>query len=66
VSDLAFYISEKDISQLKPCTKHNYLLAFETLDGKFIKAGSDFSFNRHLFGLRGYCQGNAGLDLKFY
>lgn len=66
VPDLAFYISEKDISQLKPCTKHNYLLAFETLDGKLIKAGSDFSFNRHLFGLRGYCQGNAGLDLKFY
>ena len=66
VPNLAFYISEKDISQLKPCTKHNYLLAFETLDGKLIKAGSDFSFNRHLFGLRGYCQGNAGLDLKFY
>lgn len=52
VSDLAFYVSDKDISQLKPCTKHNYLLAFGTLDGKVIKAGSDFNFNRHLFGLR--------------
>lgn len=65
-SSLAFFIADKDISQLKPCTKTNYLLAFENLDGKRIKAGSEFNFNHYLFGLRGYCQGQGSLDLKFY
>ena len=65
-SSLAFFIADKDISQLKPCTRTNYLLAFENLDGKRIKAGSEFNFNHYLFGLRGYCQGHGGLDLKFY
>ncbi len=65
-SSLAFFVSDKDITQLKPCTRTNYLLAFENLDGKRIKAGSDFNFNHYLFGLRGYCQGQGGLDLKFY
>lgn len=66
VSDLAFFVADKDISALKPCTKANYLLAFENLDGKIIKAGADFNFNHYLFGLRGYCEGFGGLDLKFY
>lgn len=65
-SSLAFFIADKDISQLKPCTKTNYLLAFENLDGKRIKAHSAFNFNHYLFGLRGYCQGQGGLNLKFY
>lgn len=65
-SSLAFFIANKDISQLKPCTRTNYLLAFENLDGKRIKAGSEFNFNHYLFGLRGYCQGQGWLDLKFY
>lgn len=59
-------MSEKDISRLKPCTKHNYLLAFEQLDGRLIQAFSSFNFNHYLFGLRGYCQGIGGLDLRFY
>lgn len=66
VSDLAFFVADKDISSLKPCTKANYLLAFENLNGKIIKAGADFNFNHYLFGLRGYCEGFGGLDLKFY
>lgn len=66
VWDVAFYASEKDISQLKSCTKHNYLLAFENLDGKVIRAWASFNFNHYLFWLWGYCKGNKGLDLKFY
>lgn len=52
---LSYFISDKDISNLKPCTRTNYLLAFENLDGKVIKSGDYFNFNHYLFGLRGYC-----------
>lgn len=64
--ELAFFISQKDLSNLKPCTKFNYLLAFNNLDWKVIPAGEQFNFNQYLSSLKGYCKWLWGLDLRFY
>lgn len=65
-SDLVFFYSSKDISMLEPCTKHNYLLAFDYIDGKIIEPGSWFNFNSFLANLRGYCTGRWAKNFTFY
>ncbi len=63
---IAVFSSFKDISMLDPCTKHNYLLAFEQLDGKVINPWESFNFNAFLTNLRGYCTGRGAKTFSFY
>lgn len=49
-----------------PCTKQNYLLAFQQLDGKVLKAGEEFNFNHYLIKLKGYCKGQGDKKFLFY
>ena len=60
------FSSFKDISMLDACTKHNYLLAFEQLDGKIIQPGESFNFNHFLAKLKGYCTGRGAKTFTFY
>lgn len=64
--DLALFSSHKDISNLSPCTKHNYLLAFEHLDGKKIAPWETFNLNTYLVNLKGYCTGQGEKNFLFY
>ena len=66
IDSLAIYATDKDISMLLPCTKQNYLLAFENLDNKIIKPGEQFNFNKYLVYLYGYCAGETEGELLFY
>ena len=63
---IAVFSSFKDISMLDACTKHNYLLAFEQLDGKIIQPGESFNFNHFLAKLKGYCTGRGAKTFTFY
>ena len=63
---IAVFSSFKDISMLDACTKHNYLLAFEQLDGKVINPWESFNFNAFLTNLRGYCTGRGAKTFSFY
>lgn len=63
---IAVFSSFKDIAMLDPCTKHNYLLAFEQLDGKIIQPWESFNFNHFLANLRGYCTGRGAKTFTFY
>ena len=66
LDSLTIYSADKDISKLRPCTKQNYLLAFENLDWKTIKPQEQFNFNKYLAYLYGYCAGEWEDDLLFY
>jgi len=65
-SDLAFYVSDKDISKLSKCNTQNYTLALKTLDGKILKPGESYNANRELAKLRGYCTGRGETNYLFY
>lgn len=64
--DLLFWGSEKEISQMGPCTKQNYLLAFDNLNNTLIQPGETFNFNRYLINLKGYCKGMSSNVFLFY
>ena len=67
VSWYTFYVADKDISQLKPCTKTNYLLALSSVDQLLLKPGQQFNYNQHLEQLQGYCRWLSGdPGLPFY
>lgn len=65
-SGYTFYVADKDISQLKPCTKTNYELALTSVDKLLLKPGQVFNYNNHLKNLRGYCDGISGDVRLFY
>jgi hypothetical protein len=47
-SGYTFYVADKDISELKPCTKQNYELALTSVDKLLLKPGQVFNYNNHL------------------
>lgn len=61
-----FYVADKDISQLKPCTKQNYELALTSVDKLLLKPGQVFNYNNHLKKLQWYCDGISGDVRLFY
>ncbi|MDR2189963.1 MAG: VanW family protein [Candidatus Peribacteria bacterium] len=66
VQNLAFYVSEKDISQLSPCNTQNYMLALQRLDGYLLAPGATFNANRELAKVKGYCTGRGEPKFLFY
>ena len=66
LSSYTFYVADKDISQLKPCTKTNYELALTSVDKLLLKPGQVFNYNNHLKNLKGYCDGISGDVRLFY
>lgn len=66
ISWFTFYVADKDISQLKPCTKQNYELALTSVDKLMLQPGQVFNYNNHLKDLQGYCDGISGDVRLFY
>jgi hypothetical protein len=66
LSTFSFYVADKDISQLKPCTKQNYMTAFTSLDKRLWRQGTVLNLNAELQSLGGYCRGQTDTDLMFY
>jgi vancomycin resistance protein YoaR len=66
VQELAFYVSEKDISLLSPCNTQNYTLALQKLDGYLLASGASFNANRELSKIKGYCTGRGEANFLFY
>jgi vancomycin resistance protein YoaR len=64
--ELAFYVSEKDISLLSPCNTQNYTLALQKLDHYLLSPGESFNANRELAKVRGYCTGRGEKNFLFY
>lgn len=65
-STYTFYVTKKDTTQLKPCTKQNYIVAFSSMDNIQIAPEETFTVNDHIAYLPGYCKGRWPQDLKFY
>ncbi len=61
-----FYVTKKNTTTLKPCTKQNYIVAFSSMDNVQIKAGETFTINDHISYLPGYCKWRWPQNLKFY
>lgn len=61
-----FYVADKDISQLRPCSKTNYELGLTTIDKILLKPGQVFNYNDHLKVLTWYCDGISNDIRLFY
>lgn len=48
LSGYVFYVADKNIGQLKSCTKKNYELALSSIDSLVLKPGQVFNYNNHL------------------
>ena len=66
LTTFSFYVADKDISQLKPCTKQNYITAFSSLNKKTLPPNASLNLNAALQSLNGYCRGQTDTDLMFY
>lgn len=66
LSGYTFYVADKDISALRPCTKTNYELALTSVDKLLLKPGQVFNYNNHLKNLKWYCDGISGDVRLFY
>ena len=60
-----FYVADKDIAALKPCTKTNYELALTSVDKLLLKPGQVFNYNNHLKKLQWYCDG-ISCDVRLF
>ena len=65
-SGFAFYVADKDISFLRPCSKTNYELALGSIDKIVLAPGQVFNYNNHIKDLQGYCDGASGDIRLFY
>jgi hypothetical protein len=65
-NQLAFYVSEKDLSLLSRCNTQNYTLALQRIDGYLLKPGTSFNANRELAKVKGYCTGRGEKNFLFY
>lgn len=61
-----FYTVYKDTSILKRCTKQNYNVALQRINGKMIQVGETLNLNKEIMNLRWYCKWSGPQDLLFY
>lgn len=61
-----FYTVYKDTSILKRCTKQNYNVALQKINGKMIQAWETLNLNKEIMNLRWYCKWAGAQDLLFY
>ena len=61
-----FYTAYKNTSILKRCTKQNYTVALNQIDGKILWSGWILNLNKEIMNLNGYCKWWWPQDLLFY
>ena len=61
-----FYTVYKDTSILKRCTKQNYTVALNRINGKVVWSGESLNLNKEIMKLKWYCKRSWPQDLLFY
>lgn len=61
-----FYTVYKDTSILKRCTKQNYTIALNKINGKIMEKGETLNLNKEIMNLKWYCKWAGAQDLLFY
>lgn len=61
-----YWVWKSDIWILKPCTKQNYYIAFNSLSGYVREAWTELNINNIISGLGWYCKWTGPQDLMFY
>lgn len=63
---LSYFVADKDLTNLWRCTRINYILALEWMDGVIMNPWNTFNVNQKLGSLRGYCKWMTEDSLSFY
>lgn len=63
---LSYFVSDKDLTNLKKCTRTNYLIALEWIDGVIMNPWDDFNVNTKLGSLKWYCEWQSEWAYSFY
>lgn len=63
---LSYFVSDKDLTNLKKCTRTNYLIALEWIDGVIMNPWDDFNVNTMLGSLKWYCKWQSEWNYSFY
>ncbi len=61
-----FYTVYKDTSILKRCTKQNYTIALEKINGKMLQSWEILNLNKEIMKVKWYCKWSGPQDLLFY
>ena len=63
---LSYFVADKDLTNLWRCTRINYLLALESMDGVILNPWDTFNANKKLGALRWYCEWKSEWWFSFY
>ena len=63
---LSYFVSDKDLTNLWKCTRKNYLLALEWMDGVIMNPWDRFNANEKLDSLEWYCKWMSEWSYSFY
>ena len=63
---LSYFVSDKDLTNLWRCTRINYILALEWMDGVIMNPWDRFNANEKLDSLNGYCKWASEWSFSFY
>ena len=63
---LSYYVSDKDLTNLWRCTRINYILALEWMDGVIMNPWDRFNANEKLDSLNWYCKWVSEWSYSFY
>lgn len=63
---LSYFVADKDLTNLWKCTRKNYLLALEWMDGVIMNPGDRFNANEKLDSLEWYCKWVSDWSYSFY
>ena len=63
---LSYFVADKDLTNLWRCTRINYTLALEWMDGVIMNPWDTFNVNQKLGSLRWYCRWMSEDSLSFY
>lgn len=66
IKNLWFYVTSKDLSPLKKCTKQNYTVAINSFDWTILEPNKSINLNKHLSYLPWYCKWSWPQNLRFY
>lgn len=66
IRNLWFYVTNKDLSILKNCTKKNYTVAINSFDWITLEPNESINLNKHLSYLSWYCKWTWPQNLRFY
>jgi hypothetical protein len=61
-----FYVTTKDLTPLKKCTKQNYKVALNSFDNFTLNAWESINLNQHIAYREWYCKGRWNQDLMFF